>query len=93
VSGLTLLFLVSFITIVAANIDRLLYGLPASLSAALVLPHLTSVLTIGTTAFCVLAWKGRWWTLVRRMHYSFFALAALALMWFYFHWNILGFRY
>lgn len=93
VSGLTLLFLVSFIAIVAAEANRIFYGIPASLSAALVLPIVTSVLTIGTTVFVVLAWKERWWTLVRRVHYSFFSLAALAFVWFYFHWNILGFQY
>lgn len=93
VSGLTLLFLGSFIAIVANNVDSLLYGIPVSLSLVLVLPHVTSVLTIGATAFCALAWKERWWTLVRRVHYSLFAFAALALVWFYFHWNVLGFRY
>ncbi len=94
VSGLTLVFFVSFITIVTAEANRIFfYGIPASLSAALVLPIITSFLTIGTTVFVVLAWKRRFWNLARRVHYSFFSLAALAFVWFYFHWNILGFQY
>jgi CubicO group peptidase (beta-lactamase class C family) len=93
ISVLTLAFLVSFIAIIASSSERLMYGFPASLTAALVLPIVTSVLAVGTTVFVVLAWKERWWTLVRRLHYSLFAITSLALVWFYFHWNILGFKY
>ena len=93
VSGLTLVFLVSFIAIIASQAESIMYGIPSSLTAALVLPIITSLLTIGTTIFVVLAWKRRFWNLVRRVHYSFFSLTALALVWFYFHWNILGFQY
>lgn len=93
VSVLTLAFLVSFIAIVASSMDRLVYGIPASLTAALVLPIVTSVLAVGTTVSGVLAWKERWWTLMRRLHYSLFAITTLALVWFYFHWNLLGFQY
>lgn len=93
ISVLTLAFLISFVAIVASSLDRLIYGFPASLTAALVLPIVTSVLAIGTAVFAVLAWKERWWTLVRRLHYSLFAVTTLALVWFCFHWNILGFQY
>ena len=93
VSVLTLLFLVSFLAIVAAERDRIFFGIPTSLSVALVLPILTSVLTVGTSVSAVWAWKARWWHLVRRVHCTLFALAALAFVWFYFHWNILGFQY
>jgi len=93
ISILTLAFLVSFIAVVASSMDDLIYGIPTSLTAVLVLPHLILVLALGTTVLCVLAWKKRWWTLVRRLHYSLFAITTLALVWFYFHWNILGFQY
>jgi hypothetical protein len=93
ISLLTLAFLVSFIAIIANSMDRLIYGFPASLAAALVLPIITSLLAVGTAVFAVLAWKRRWWTLVRRMHYSLFAVTMLGLVWFYSHWNILGFQY
>ncbi len=92
ISVLTLAFLVSFIAIMAGSMDELIYGLPTSLTAALVLPNLISVLAIAAAVFVVLAWKERWWTLVRRVHYSLFVLLILGSAWFYFHWNILGFR-
>ncbi|MEE8584503.1 MAG: hypothetical protein V3T83_06580 [Acidobacteriota bacterium] len=57
------------------------------------LPILTSLLTAGTTVYLGLAWKNGYWRLVRRLHYSLFALAALGYVWFYWHWNILGFQY
>ncbi|MEE8584309.1 MAG: serine hydrolase domain-containing protein [Acidobacteriota bacterium] len=92
-SALSLLFLIWFAAVVASKGVEIYYGVPASLSAALILPILTSLLTVGTTIYLVLAWKNGYWRLVRRLHYSLFALAALGYVWFYWHWNILGFQY
>jgi hypothetical protein len=48
VSALTLLFLVSVVVIISKyKLDLFFYGIPASLTAALVLPILTSLLTLG----------------------------------------------
>lgn len=93
VSALTLLFLVGFIALVSANSDEIFYGIPASLSAVLALPLLISLLTLGTAVFAVLAWKNSFWNLTRRIHYTLFSLSALAVVWFYFHWNILGYHF
>lgn len=92
-SVLTLIFLVSCIAIVASYREEIFFGIPTSLKAALVLPLVTSALAIGMAVLAVLSWKQRWWRLVRRLHYSLFALLALGLTWFYIHWNILGFHF
>lgn len=90
---LTLAFAVSLIAVVQANQDNLIYELPASLGAVLVLPILTTALAVVITLLAILAWKNHWWRLTRRLHYSLFAVALLALTWFYSHWNLLGFHY
>ncbi|MCI0724645.1 MAG: hypothetical protein L0338_37620, partial [Acidobacteria bacterium] len=90
---LTLAFAVSLIAVVQASQDSLIYELPASLGVVLVLPILTTALAVVITLLAILAWKNRWWRLTRRLHYSLFAVALLALTWFYSHWNLLGFHY
>jgi hypothetical protein len=43
--------------------------------------------------FAVWAWKNRSWSLWGRFHYSVVAASALAFIWFFVHWNLLGFHY
>jgi CubicO group peptidase (beta-lactamase class C family) len=94
VSTLTLLFLVSAAVIISMfEMELFFEGIPASLTAALVLPILTSILTIGVVWSAVLVWKDGWWTRFRRIHYSLFAVAAVGYVWFYWYWNVLGFQY
>jgi len=90
---LTLVFAISLLVVLQANQDDLIYELPRSLTAVLVLPHVTALLSLAIAFFALLSWTGAWWRLVRRLHYSLFALALLALTWFYAHWNLLGFKY
>ena len=93
VSLLTLLFLVSFIAIVASAAEELLYGLPGSLVAVLLIPKVTALLSLGLASFAFLAWKEKYWNLVRRVHFSLFTVATLGMVWFYWYWNVLGFKY
>jgi len=93
VSALTLIFITSAVVIVTAEGIEIFYGIPATLTAALVLPILTSLLTVGVAVFVPLAWRGRYWTTGRRVHYTLFAVMAVAYVWFYFYWNVLGFQY
>ncbi len=90
---LTLIFYVSFLSIVAVNAEELLYGLPASMTAVLFLPIMAAVLSIAAAGFAAAVWKRRLWGILRRLHFSLYCLVALALAWFYWYWNILGFQY
>ena len=93
VSALTLLFAVSVTIIVSSYGEDLFYGYPTALTAALVLPILTSILTLGVAVLTVLAWRNGYWTRFRRVHYTLFAVFAIGLVWFYVYWNILGWQY
>lgn len=93
VSLLTIVFLVSLVAVISANQDDLIYELPRSLTAVLVLPHITSLLAIVLAIFALLSWPGGWWGRIRRVHFTLFAVSMVALTWFYSHWNLLWFKY
>jgi CubicO group peptidase (beta-lactamase class C family) len=93
VSVLTLAFFVAVTVIVSSYGEDLFFGFPPSLTAALMLPIVTSILTLGVAAFAVLSWRRGYWTRFHRVHYTLFALFAIGLVWFYWFWNILGVQY
>jgi CubicO group peptidase (beta-lactamase class C family) len=93
VGALTLAFFVCVAVIVSVAGDDLFFGFPPALTAALMLPIVTTVLTAGLVYFAALAWKEGYWTWFRRLHYTSFAVLAVGLAWFYWYWNILGVQY
>jgi CubicO group peptidase (beta-lactamase class C family) len=93
VSALTLLFVIALVAVLSVYKEDLFFGIPAALTATLVLPILTSLLTAGVAVYAVIAWQRGFWTRGRRVHYTLFALFAVGLVWFYWFWNILGFQY
>ena len=93
VSLLTLVFVVAVTVILSSAGDEIFYGFPSSLTAALMLPILTSILTLGVAVYAVIAWKNGYWTRFRRVHYTLFAIFAVGLVWFFWFWNVLGVQY
>jgi len=89
----TLAFVAGLAALVSAGGEEFLYGVPKGLGTLLVLPVLITIMTAALLVLVVPAWKNRWWTPFRRVHASLFALAALAMVWFYVYWNILGWQY
>lgn len=89
-----LVFLVSAI-LALADIDpaygvpRLFYGHTATLLFALALPLPQALLAAGMAVFSGLSWKQGYWTPGARVHYSLYAAAALAWVWFLFYTNLL----
>ncbi len=93
VSAVTLTFVVAVTIIVSSAGESLFSGFPPALTAALMLPILASILTLGVVVFAALAWKKGFWTWFRRVHYTLFAVFAVGLVWFYWYWNVLGVQY
>jgi hypothetical protein len=96
VSALTLLFVIGVVIVGEAAGEDLFYGIPPVLTAVLVLPILSSALTLGVALFAVRVLRdGRDapWTRFQRAHYTLFALFAVGFVWFYWYWNLLGFQY
>jgi CubicO group peptidase (beta-lactamase class C family) len=69
------------------------YGVPVDIKALLWIPFVTTALAAAVSGFAVWAWKQRSWSVWGRIHYSATAAAALAFVWFFIYWNLLGFRY
>ncbi len=85
---LNLIFLVGFF-ISVSDLNNVIYGLPSTLQALLLVPWLSAILSLTVVAFAVLAWLRRYWTVWGRVFYTLFALAALAHLWFLWFWNFL----
>ncbi len=90
---LTLVFFGSAFAIVSAAGEELFYGIPKSLTAALVLPHVTAALLVALAVALAIVWKRGIFPFRRRLHYTLFLFAASGLHWIYWYWNVLGFRY
>ena len=68
------------------------FGTPTFLKVLLALPVLAAVLTVGALIFTALAWKGGYWKVAGRIHYTLVALAAVAFIWSLNFLNLLGWR-
>jgi hypothetical protein len=64
-------------------------GLSPWRSYLLCLTWLTVVLAVAMLFFTLLAWVGRYWSVAGRIHYTLATLAALAFVWWLYHWNLL----
>jgi hypothetical protein len=93
VASLTLIFFVGAAVIVSVAGEDLFFDIPPALTVALMLPILTSILTVGVAYFAASCWRRGLWTRFRRLHYTLFAVFAGALIWFYWYWNVLGVQY
>lgn len=85
-------FLIGFMVSLRDPLE-IVYGIPTSLSVLLVLPLMGSALTMVLTLVSIIAWKGGFWSVLARLHYSLVALAALAIVWQLNYWNLLGWNY
>ncbi len=61
--------------------------------AWLVIPLLTTGLAVALGIHTLLAWRGRYWSLAGRLHYTLVTLGALAFVWWLNYWNLLGFHF
>jgi hypothetical protein len=43
--------------------------------------------------FLLLSWRHRYWNLANRLHYTAVVAAAILMVPFLYHWNLLGFWY
>ncbi len=91
-SALNLFFVVGFAAALTQGLGGALPYPPPWFVALLVIPILTTVLSLVLLVFVALAWKDRYWSLVGRLHYTLVTLAALVFVWLANYWNLLGFK-
>ncbi|HNP34721.1 MAG TPA: serine hydrolase domain-containing protein [Woeseiaceae bacterium] len=80
--------------VISMVMNSLMDGLPTSFKLWLILPIIACLLSLYLAYRCFRVWQqgllsGVW----ARIRYTLVTLSALALCWFYWYWNILGFQY
>ena len=90
VSALNLVFLLA---ILLSFGEGLVYGVPLPIRVILVLPIVTSILSLAFLACTVIAWVRGYWSLVGRLYYSLVALASVLFLLFAGYWYMLGWRF
>jgi CubicO group peptidase (beta-lactamase class C family) len=89
-------FFFTFIVIalvLVLNANTLFSHVPGSLKAALVLPIVFVLITLVLLVALVQAWRGGYWTIGRRIRFTFVALAAVSICIFFNTWNLLGWHF
>lgn len=87
-----LAFVVLF-ALTLAGPTSILYGVPATLRALLLLPPLFLGLTIAAITTTVIGWRQRHIGVPARGHQVILLAGLLALLWFCRHWNLLGWQF
>jgi len=90
VSGLNLVFL---LVLLLSFGEELVFGVPLLIRVILVIPIITSILSVVFLALTVIAWMRGHWSLVGRLYYSLIALASVLFVLFAGYWNLLGWRF
>ena len=91
--GAALLYLLAIagLGVTLSNPGQIVYGRPPALGGLLAAGMIATALALVAAALLVPAWRGRWWSLPARVHYTLVALAALLLAGWLYHWHLLGF--
>jgi CubicO group peptidase (beta-lactamase class C family) len=89
-----ILFFVFLVIGASGGIAALMYALPTSIKLALVFPILATLAALYHLYQSFKVWRTPLFGgVAARVGYSIITLAALALVWFYWNWNLLGFQY
>ena len=93
-SVINLLFLMGLLSLFLAKPAdaEFLYSLSTFLLVLLATSMIAAILAIGSAVFAAMAWKGSYWSLPGRIHYTLVALSLLAFVWWLNNWNMLGFK-
>jgi len=90
VSALNLVFL---LVVLLSFGEELAFGVSLLIRVILVIPIVTTILSLVVLALTFIAWVRRQGALVGRLHYSLIALAAVLFTLFAGYWNTLGWRF
>ncbi|MEP0914780.1 hypothetical protein NDI45_28165 [Leptolyngbya sp. GB1-A1] len=67
--------------------------MPPVIVAILYLPLIATLLSIGLPLVTALSWKDKYWSGLKRWHYSLITLAAAIFVLVLLYWNLLGFQF
>ena len=90
VSALNLLFL---LVVLLTFGEALVFGIPLLIRVILVIPIVTSILSLALLALTLVTWVRGHGSLVGRLYISLIALASVLFVLFAGYWNMLGWRF
>jgi hypothetical protein len=73
-----------------ASQDALLYGTAVAYQIGQFLAIPVTILAVGAVIFTAFASRRGYWSFGWRIHYTLLTLAAVAVVWWYFNWKIIG---
>jgi len=90
-----LYFLVNFGSVFADThpafgVPRAWFGMPANSDQLFFIPILMAIFGLTTLVFAVINWVKGIWTIKSRLFYTLLTLFALAILWSFYFWNLLG---
>lgn len=80
-SSVSIGFVVLFMSALGTGGEATLFTRPLTMQIALTLPYLIGLLTLGTTAGSLVAWRHRYWSFSVRIHQTVLALLGIAFSW------------
>jgi hypothetical protein len=76
--------------LILSNPTDLAFGVTPLLTTVFILVLVSAILTVGVVICTLLAWRGRFWSIGGRVHYTLVTLAQLSFAWELVYWNLLG---
>ena len=97
VGGMLALFIFRAIGVLYAidsigGLPNFVWGISDEMVAALNAITLPTLMALTLPVLAMLAWVKGWWKLGGRIHYTLVMFAVLALVWWAWYWNLLGFQ-
>lgn len=90
VTGSIFLVFIVLVALAVGNFTEIEYGITPLLWFTLILGGVAALFTLGAVAHTVRAWRGGYWGVAGRLHYTLLSLTFVALVWQMSHWNLLG---
>jgi len=84
----SVVFLVLFVGTVS-NLEAIIFGLPGWFDYLLLVPWAVAGLTVVMLLLTPVVWARRYWSLLRRLHYTLLLVVGAAFVWWLYYWNLL----
>jgi len=89
-TGAMFLLFTVLVVLAVGHFTEAEYGVTPLLWAALAVGGIASLLTLGTIVHAIRAWRGSYWGVASRLHYTLLSLSFVTFVWQLNHWNLLG---
>jgi hypothetical protein len=90
-SGFFILFVLGVIA-GFSDMNEAIFGPPMLFKVSLAFPIIAGLLGIGVLIFTIQAWRKKYWTACKRVHYTLVLIAGILFLWALNFWNLVGWK-